>query len=47
MTPEEAFQVMVRASQRENRKLRDVAEDIVGRAGRRADEGRADENRTG
>jgi GAF domain-containing protein len=44
--PDEAFQVMVRASQRENRKLRDVAEDIVGRAGRRADAGRAGENRT-
>ena len=45
-TPEAAFQVLVRASQRENRKLREIAEDIVGRAGRRADEGRADENRT-
>lgn len=31
-SPDEAFQVLVRASQRENRKLRDIAEDIVGRA---------------
>ena len=29
---DEAFQVLVRASQRENRKLREIAEDIVGRA---------------
>jgi len=28
-TPEEAFQLLVRASQRENRKLRDLAADIV------------------
>jgi GAF domain-containing protein len=30
--PEEAFQVLVRASQRENRKLREIADDIVARA---------------
>ncbi len=29
---DEAFQILVRASQRENRKLREIAEDIVGRA---------------
>jgi GAF domain-containing protein len=34
-TPDEAFQVLVRASQRENRKLRDIAKDIVERASRR------------
>jgi AmiR/NasT family two-component response regulator len=28
-TPEEAFQLLVRVSQRENRKLRDIAADIV------------------
>jgi AmiR/NasT family two-component response regulator len=28
-TPEEAFQMLVRASQRENRKLREIAEEIV------------------
>lgn len=28
-SPEEAFQVLVRASQRENRKLRDIAEEMV------------------
>ena len=28
---DEAFQILVRASQRENRKLREIAEDIVGR----------------
>lgn len=33
--PEEAFQVLVRASQRENRKLRDVAADMVERAAQR------------
>lgn len=31
-SPEEAFDVLVRASQRENRKLRDIAADMVGRA---------------
>ena len=31
-TPEEAFQLLVRASQRENRKLRDLAADIVDHA---------------
>jgi GAF domain-containing protein len=31
-TADEAFQILVRASQRENRKLREIAEDIVGRA---------------
>lgn len=31
-TPEEAFQLLVRASQRENRKLRDIAAEIVDRA---------------
>ncbi len=31
-SPEEAFQILVRASQRENRKLRDIAEEIVNRA---------------
>lgn len=31
-TPEEAFQLLVRASQRENRKLRDIAAQIVDRA---------------
>ncbi len=30
--PDEAFQVLVRASQRENRKLRDIATEIVSRA---------------
>lgn len=30
-SPEEAFQLLVRASQRENRKLRDIAEEIVTR----------------
>ena len=34
-TPDEAFHLLVRASQRENRKLRDVAVEIVSRvAGR-------------
>ncbi|HEX2048216.1 MAG TPA: ANTAR domain-containing protein, partial [Acidimicrobiales bacterium] len=28
---DEAFQILVRASQRENRKLREVAEDLVNR----------------
>jgi len=31
-SPDEAFQVLVRASQRENRKLRDMAQQIVDRA---------------
>jgi len=35
--PEEAFDLLVRASQRENRKLRDIAEDIVQRAVTRRD----------
>ena len=30
-SPDEAFQVLVRASQRENRKLRDIAEEVVAR----------------
>lgn len=34
-SPEEAFQVLVRASQRENRKLREIAAEIVERAARR------------
>jgi GAF domain-containing protein len=34
--PQEAFQVLVRASQRENRKLKEVAADIVARAERPA-----------
>lgn len=37
--PGEAFQILVRASQRENRKLRDVAADIVARATRRGTRG--------
>ena len=35
-TPEEAFEVMVRASQRQNRKLRDIAGEIVDTAQRRS-----------
>jgi GAF domain-containing protein len=35
-TPEEAFQLLVRASQRENRKLRDVAQAMVEAASRRS-----------
>ncbi|MEP7024309.1 MAG: GAF and ANTAR domain-containing protein [Actinomycetota bacterium] len=31
-SPDEAFQLLVRASQRENRKLRDIAAEMVGRA---------------
>jgi GAF domain-containing protein len=31
-TPEEAFQLLVRASQRENRRLREIAEEVVQRA---------------
>jgi GAF domain-containing protein len=34
-SPDEAFQVLVRASQRENRKLREIAEDIVNGARQR------------
>lgn len=34
-SPEDAFQVLVRASQRENRKLRDIAAEIVERAAQR------------
>ena len=34
-SPDEAFQILVRASQRENRKLRDLADEIVVRAGSR------------
>lgn len=37
-TPEEAFQLLVRASQRENRKLREIAADIVERTSGRAKE---------
>ena len=35
LTPDAAFEVLVRASQRENRKLRDIAKDIVERAQQR------------
>jgi transcriptional regulator with GAF, ATPase, and Fis domain len=41
-TADEAFQILVRASQRENRKLREIAEDIVTRTAsghRRGEEG--------
>jgi GAF domain-containing protein len=38
-TPAEAFQLLVQASQRENRKLRDIAADIVGRVAQRAEPG--------
>jgi GAF domain-containing protein len=31
-TPEEAFQLLIRASQRENRRLREIAEEVVRRA---------------
>jgi GAF domain-containing protein len=34
-SPDEAFQLLVRASQRENRKLRDIAAEIVQRVSRR------------
>ncbi|MGO8874976.1 MAG: ANTAR domain-containing protein [Acidimicrobiales bacterium] len=34
-SPEEAFQILARASQRENRKLREIAADIVERASKR------------
>jgi GAF domain-containing protein len=36
-SPDEAFQLLVRASQRENRKLRDIAADIVSRVTDRRD----------
>jgi GAF domain-containing protein len=35
ITPDEAFEILVRASQRENRKLRDIARDIVERTQQR------------
>jgi GAF domain-containing protein len=35
VAPDEAFQILVRASQRENRKLRDIAQDLVERATQR------------
>ena len=35
ITPDKAFEMLVRASQRENRKLRDVASDLVGRVQQR------------
>ena len=38
-TPEEAFQILVNASQRENRKVRDIAEEIVARTVERRGEG--------
>jgi GAF domain-containing protein len=38
-SPQDAFQLLVRASQRENRKLRDVAEEIVTRTMERKTEG--------
>jgi GAF domain-containing protein len=41
-SPEDAFQILVRASQRENRKLRDVAAEIVERAAQRKDTRRPD-----
>jgi GAF domain-containing protein len=40
-SPEEAFQILVNASQRENRKVRDIAEEIVARTvERRTDNGK-------
>jgi GAF domain-containing protein len=39
LSPQDAFQMLVRASQRENRKLRDVAEEIVTRTMERKIEG--------
>jgi GAF domain-containing protein len=39
LSPQDAFQLLVRASQRENRKLRDVAEEIVTRTIERKREG--------
>jgi AmiR/NasT family two-component response regulator len=41
-SPEEAFQILVRASQRENRKLRDIAAEIVRHAGDRKEPGITD-----
>jgi GAF domain-containing protein len=38
-SPEEAFQILVNASQRENRKVRDIAQDIVNRTIERGTEG--------
>jgi AmiR/NasT family two-component response regulator len=38
-TPQDAFQVLVNASQRENRKVRDIAEEIVARTVERGAEG--------
>jgi GAF domain-containing protein len=38
-TPDDAFQMLVRASQRENRKVREIAQDIVTRAVERGTEG--------
>ncbi len=35
ISPEQAFDILVRASQRENRKLRDVASDLVERVQQR------------
>jgi hypothetical protein len=35
-SPDEAFQLLTRASQRENRKLRDIAMEIVSRASGRS-----------
>lgn len=40
-SPEEAFQILVRASQRENRKLREIANEIVEHASNRNDIGDA------
>ncbi len=37
--PDEAFQILVRASQRENRKLRDIAEELVNRVQHRTPPG--------
>ena len=39
ISPQDAFQILVRASQRENRKLREVAEEIVTRTIERKTEG--------
>ena len=41
-TPEEAFALLSKASQRSNRKLRDLARDIVENATNRATGGRAE-----
>ena len=45
-SPDEAFQVLVRASQRENRKLRDIAAEIVERARRPAPANRPTPNKS-